>query len=59
MQYNVWLNREDGTASPAGPSTVYAAGLVAAQHKAQQTLETLQKANALVGWTIRTVTEAY
>lgn len=58
MKYNVWLLREDGSRSPAGPSTIYAQGLVAAQHLAQQTLEELQAEGALVGWTVHTVTEA-
>jgi len=59
MQYNVWLIRQDGTPSPAGPSTVNANGIVAAQRLAQQTLEELQAAGALLGWSVRTVTEAY
>lgn len=58
MRYNVWLIREDGTPSPAGPSQVSANGIVAAQKLAQQTLEELQALGALVGWSIRTVTEA-
>ena len=59
MKYNVWLLREDGSPSPAGPSPVYASGIVDAQRKARQTLEDLQSAGALVGWSVRTVTEAY
>lgn len=58
MRYNVWLIREDGTPSPAGPSQVSANGIVAAQKLAQQTLEELQALGALVGWSVRTVTEA-
>lgn len=59
MKYNVWLIREDGTPSPAGPSQVSANGIVAAQKLAQQTLKDLQAVGALVGWSVRTVTEAY
>lgn len=59
MRYNVWLIREDGTPSPAGPSQVSANGIVAAQKLAQQTLKDLQAVGALVGWSVRTVTEAY
>lgn len=58
MRYNVWLNREDGTLSPAGPSQITAAGIVDAQRVAAQTLTELQDAGALTGWTISTVTEA-
>ncbi len=58
MRYNVWLIREDGSPSPAGPSKVNANGIVAAQKLAQQTLEELQALGALVGWSVRTVTEA-
>lgn len=58
MKYHVWLIREDGTPSPAGPSQVNANGIVAAQHLAQRTLEDLQAVGALVGWSVRTVTEA-
>jgi len=58
MRYNVWLIREDGTPSPAGPSRISANGIVAAQKLAQQTLEDLQAVGALVGWSVRTVTEA-
>jgi hypothetical protein len=58
MRYNVWLLREDGTPSPAGPSQISASGIVAAQRLAQQTLDDLQQVGALVGWSIKTVTEA-
>jgi hypothetical protein len=58
MRYHVWFIREDGTPSPAGPSRVRANGIVAAQKLAQQTLEDLQAVGALVGWSVRTVTEA-
>ena len=58
MRYNVWLLREDGSPSPAGPSKITAHGIVDAQHKAQQTLNELQAAGALVGWSVKTVTEA-
>jgi hypothetical protein len=58
MKYNVWLIREDGTPSPAGPSTINAGGIVTAQKLAQQTLEDLQAVGALVGWSVHTVTEA-
>jgi len=37
---------------------VNANGIVAAQKLAQQTLEELQAVGALVGWSVRTVTEA-
>jgi hypothetical protein len=37
---------------------VNANGIVAAQKLAQQTLEELQSLGALVGWSVRTVTEA-
>jgi hypothetical protein len=57
MRYNVWLIREDGTPSPAGPSQISACGIVDAQRLAQQTLDDLQRVGALVGWTIKTVTE--
>ena len=57
MRYNVWFTTEKGTASPFGPSPVYANGLVAAQRKATDTLAELQQRNALVGWSIVTVTE--
>lgn len=57
MRYNVWLLREDGTPSPAGPSSITASGIVDAQRVAQQTLEELQMAGALVGWSVCTVTE--
>lgn len=57
MRYNVWLIREDGTPSPAGPSQISACGIVAAQRLAQQTLDDLQQVGALVGWSIKTVTE--
>lgn len=57
MRYNVWLNREDG--KPSGiPSPITAGGIAEAQRQAQQTLEELQEAGALIGWTITTVTEA-
>ena len=58
MRYNVWLLREDGKPSPAGPSTVTAPNLVNAQRVAQETLEELQAVGALVGWSVSTVTEA-
>jgi hypothetical protein len=58
MRYNVWFIREDGTPSPAGPSRISANGIAAAQKLAQQTLEDLQAVGALVGWSVRTVTEA-
>jgi hypothetical protein len=57
MKYNVWLDREDGTPSPAGPSPVYASGIVAAQRRAAEVLRECQAAGALIGWSIRTVTE--
>lgn len=59
MRYNVWLIREDGTPSPAGPSRITASGIVDAQQLAQQTLDDLQQAGALVGWSIKTVTECF
>lgn len=59
MRYNVWLLREDGSPSPAGPSRITAQGLVDAQRVAQQTLEELQAAGALVGWSVNTVTELF
>ena len=58
MRYNVWLLRDDGTPSPAGPSPVTANGIVHAQHLAAATLAELQEAGALVGWSVHTVTEA-
>jgi hypothetical protein len=58
MRYNVWLNREDGTPSPAGPSLISASGIVDAQRHAAATLDELQQNGVLVGWSIRTVTEA-
>lgn len=58
MRYNVWLLREDGTPSPAGPSQITASGIVDAQRIAERTLEELQEVGALVGWSVRTVTEA-
>ena len=57
MRYNVWFTTEKGTPSTAGPSPVYASGLVEAQRKAADTLAELQERNALVGWSIVTVTE--
>jgi hypothetical protein len=57
MRYNVWLLREDGKPSSAGPSSITAAGIVDAQRVAQQTLEELQAVGALVGWSVSTVTE--
>jgi hypothetical protein len=58
MRYNVWLLREDGTPSPAGPSPLTANGIVDAQRRAAATLAELQDAGALVGWSVHTVTEA-
>jgi hypothetical protein len=57
MRYHVWFTTEKGTPSMAGPSPVYASGLVEAQRKAADTLAELQERNALVGWSIVTVTE--
>ena len=57
MRYNVWFLRQDGTPSPAGPSSITASGIVDAQRVAQQTLEELQEVGALVGWSVSTVTE--
>jgi hypothetical protein len=57
MKYNVWLLREDGSPSPAGPYPLYASGIVDAQRKAQQTLAEIQAAGALLGWSVKTVTE--
>lgn len=58
MRYNVWLLREDGSPSPAGPSQVTASGIVDAQRVALATLQELQAEGVLSGWSIRTVTEA-
>ena len=58
MKYHVWFLTERGTPSQAGPSPIYAAGLVEAQRKAAYTLAELQQEDALVGWSIVTVTEA-
>jgi hypothetical protein len=58
MKYNVWLLREDKTLSPAGPSPIYASGIVDAQRVAAATLADLQDNGALIGWSIKTVTEA-
>jgi len=58
MRYFVWLLREDGTPSPAGPSLITACGLVDAQRLAHRTLEDVQSAGALIGWSVHTVTEA-
>ena len=58
MRYNVWLLREDGSPSPAGPSLITASGIVDAQRVAARTLVECQDAGALIGWTIKTVTEA-
>jgi len=58
MRYNVWLLREDGSPSPAGPSAIGARGIVDAQRIAADTLAELQAAGALIGWSISTVTEA-
>jgi hypothetical protein len=58
MRYHVWFTTEKGTPSTAGPSPVYASGLVEAQRKAADTLAELQERNALVGWSTMTVTEA-
>ncbi|MEN9861003.1 MAG: hypothetical protein RLZZ515_1485 [Cyanobacteriota bacterium] len=58
MKYNVWLLREDGTPSPFGPSPIFASGIVDAQKVAASTLAELQAQNALLGWSIKTVTEA-
>ena len=58
MRYNVWLLREDGSPSPAGPSIIGACGIADAQRIAADTLAELQAAGALVGWSISTVTEA-
>jgi hypothetical protein len=57
MRYNVWLLREDGTPSPAGPSPITASGIVDAQRVAARTLAECQAAGVLTGWSIRTVTE--
>jgi hypothetical protein len=58
MLYNVWLLREDGSPSPAGPSRITASGIVDAQRVALATLQELQAAGALTGWSVKTVTEA-
>ena len=58
MRYNVWLLREDGTPSPAGPSVSGANGIAEAQRIAADTLAELQAAGALIGWSVKTVTEA-
>lgn len=58
MRYNVWLLREDGSASPAGPSQVTASGIVDAQRVALATLQELQAEGVLTGWSVHTVTEA-
>lgn len=57
MKYNVWLLREDGTPSPAGPSPVYAGGIAEAQRRAVEILQELQAAGALLDWSVHTVTE--
>ena len=59
MRYNVWLLREDGSPSPVGPSQITASDLVSAQHLAAGTLEELQAEAVLIGWSVKTVTEAY
>jgi hypothetical protein len=57
MRYKVWLLREDGTPSMT-PSPITANGIAAAQRQAQATLEELQREGALIGWSIKTVTES-
>jgi len=57
VKYNVWLLREDGSKSPAGPSVIWAPGLVEAQKRAAEILADCQSNGALLGWSIHTVTE--
>ena len=58
MRYAAWLNRPDGTPSPAGPSYVTACGIADAQRRAAEILAELQAEGVLTGWSISTVTEA-
>ena len=58
MKYNVWLLTDKGCLSPYGPSQITANGIVDAQKRAAATLTELQSQKALLGWSIKTVTEA-